>query len=269
MQAEGPVETLRISGSRKFGSVADRRRDTRRFDLPTAQRLFDMEGKLDEIPSREDGRHDAAARLGDQEDPAAGHRGALRRRAGAGGRRGHREFISFLQYFLLAFGGVALFVGAFVIANSLSITIAQRTREFATLRTLGASRGQVLARSSSRHWHGRGRLRDRPLPRARARERLFALFDAVGFTLPNSGLLLETRTIVVSLLLGILVTLSRASSRRFAPPACRRSPRCARVRRCPPGGSPASGRRAAAPHGGGFAALLWGLFHRSRTCQCF
>ena len=54
------------------------------------------------------------------------------------------EFISFLQSFLLAFAGIALFVGSFVIANSLSITIAQRTREFATLRTLGASRRQVL-----------------------------------------------------------------------------------------------------------------------------
>ena len=36
---------------------------------------------------------------------------------------------------------------------------------------------------------------------------LFRLFDVVGFTLPNQGLLLETRTIVVSLLVGILVTL--------------------------------------------------------------
>ena len=45
---------------------------------------------------------------------------------------------------LLAFGGIALFVGAFVIFNTLSITVAQRTREFATLRTLGASRRQVL-----------------------------------------------------------------------------------------------------------------------------
>src|SRR5213078_3028434 len=36
---------------------------------------------------------------------------------------------------------------------------------------------------------------------------LFKLFDAVGFTLPNSGLVFETRTIVVSLLVGILVTL--------------------------------------------------------------
>ena len=54
------------------------------------------------------------------------------------------EFITFLQGFLLAFAGIALFVGSFVIANSLSITIAQRTREFATIRTLGGSRRQVL-----------------------------------------------------------------------------------------------------------------------------
>ena len=53
------------------------------------------------------------------------------------------EFTNFIQYFLLAFGIVALFVGAFVIFNTLSITVAQRTRELATLRTLGATRRQV------------------------------------------------------------------------------------------------------------------------------
>ena len=53
-------------------------------------------------------------------------------------------FLSIIQDFLLAFAGVALFVGRFVIANTLSITIAQRTRELATLRTLGATRRQVL-----------------------------------------------------------------------------------------------------------------------------
>ena len=49
-----------------------------------------------------------------------------------------------IRNFLLGFGGIALLVGAFVIFNTLSITVAQRTREFATLRTLGASRKQVL-----------------------------------------------------------------------------------------------------------------------------
>jgi putative ABC transport system permease protein len=60
------------------------------------------------------------------------------------------EVVDFLRYFLLAFGGVALLVGAFVIFNTLSITVAQRTRELATLRTLGATRRRCSARSSSR-----------------------------------------------------------------------------------------------------------------------
>ena len=123
----------------------------------------------------------------------------------------HERFISFLQKFLLAFGGIALFVGAFVIANSLSITIAQRTREFATLRTLGASRRQVLGSvfvealvigllaSIVGLFLGLGLAKG-----------LFELFDAVGFTLPNSGLLFETRTIICRWLVGILVTLLRA-----------------------------------------------------------
>ena len=49
-----------------------------------------------------------------------------------------------IKYILIGFGGIALFVGSFVIANTLAITVAQRIRELATLRTLGASRHQVL-----------------------------------------------------------------------------------------------------------------------------
>ena len=45
---------------------------------------------------------------------------------------------------LLAFAGVSVFVGAFIIFNAFSITVAQRRREFAMLRALGASRRQVL-----------------------------------------------------------------------------------------------------------------------------
>ena len=118
------------------------------------------------------------------------------------------DFINFLQGFLLAFGGIALFVGAFVIANSLSITIAQRTREFATLRTIGASRRQVLG-SIIVEALVVGLLASVVglfLGLALAKG-LFWLFDQVGFTLPNTGLLLETRTVVVALAVGILVTL--------------------------------------------------------------
>ena len=95
-----------------------------------------------------------------------------------------------------------------MIANSLSITIAQRTREFATIRTLGGSRRQVLgsivleALVVGTVASIVGLVSGLALAKG-----LFKLFDAVGFTLPNQGLLLETRTIVVSLLVGILVTL--------------------------------------------------------------
>ena len=71
--------------------------------------------------------------------------------------------MSILKYFLLGFGAIALLVGAFVIFNTLSITVAQRTREFATLRTLGASRKQVM-RSVDRRGprHRAARVGDRP-----------------------------------------------------------------------------------------------------------
>ena len=114
------------------------------FDLPTAQRVMKKEGRLDEIAVAAKG---ASPR---RSSPTRSRRSSRRRprcdaeaqaRADA---EETNEFITFLQGFLLAFGGIALFVGAFVIANSLSITIAQRTRELATVRMLGASRKQVL-----------------------------------------------------------------------------------------------------------------------------
>ncbi len=210
VQAIGPVERLRVSGIVKFGSVSTIGGATLSgFDLPTAQHLFGKPGKLDEIA--------VAANQGVSDPKLLAEirsilpPGTQVRTAQAQSREDSKEtdsFISFLQKFLLGFGGVALFVGSFVIANSLSITIAQRTREFATLRTLGASRSQVL-RSIVLEALVMGILASvvglfAGLALAKG---LFSLFDAVGFTLPNNGLTLETRTIVVSLLVGIVVTL--------------------------------------------------------------
>jgi putative ABC transport system permease protein len=117
-------------------------------------------------------------------------------------------FISFLRGFLLAFGGIALFVGSFVIANSLSITIAQRTREFATLRTVGASRRQILTSImiEALVMGVLASLVGLAFGVALAKG-LFALFDAVGFTLPNSGLVLTGTAVAIALAAGILVTL--------------------------------------------------------------
>jgi putative ABC transport system permease protein len=264
VQAQGPVVRMRVSGLVKFGSVSTIGGATLAgFDLPTAQSLFDKDGKLDQI------------RVGAKSGVSSSELVAQIQKilpAGTQVRSGDKQaskdaedtnsFLSFLQKFLLSFGGVALFVGAFVIANSLSITIAQRTREFATLRTLGASRNQVL-RSVIVEALVVGVIASLVglflgLLLAKG---LFKLFDAVGFTLPNNGLSFETRTIVVSLLVGTLVTLF-ASLR----PALRatRVPPIAAVRE---GATLPEGRFhrfrpyvSAATALLGFAALAYGIF---------
>ncbi|HEY6532963.1 MAG TPA: ABC transporter permease, partial [Acidimicrobiales bacterium] len=55
-----------------------------------------------------------------------------------------RESMGFLNTFLLAFAVIALFVGSFIIYNSFSILVAQRTREMALMRAIGAGRRQVM-----------------------------------------------------------------------------------------------------------------------------
>jgi putative ABC transport system permease protein len=209
VQSRGPVMRFRISGIAKYGAVSSIGGATLAgFDLPTAQTLFDKQGELDQI--RIAARHGVSPEQLIDQVRAILPPGTQVKTGSAqatSDASDTTDFLSFLQKFLLAFGGIALFVGAFVIANSLSITIAQRTREFATLRTLGASRRQVLtsvvieALVTGVLASLAGLLLGLGLAKG-----LFKLFDAVGFTLPNNGLTLETRTIAVALSVGILVT---------------------------------------------------------------
>ena len=265
VQAEGPVQQFRISGLIRFGETLSTIGDATLagFDLPTAQRLYDKEGRFDEIAVASNPNvspEELLAAIEDVIPPTAQVRTGESQATEEASET--NEFITFLQTFLLAFAGIALFVGSFVIANSLGITIAQRTREFATVRTIGASRRQVLGSivleslvvgilaSVIGLFLGLGLARV-----------LFSLFDAVGFTLPNTGLVFQTRTIVVALLVGILVTLL-ASLR----PAVRatRVPPIAAVRE---GATLPESRFARFRTAGsvllsalGFAALLFGLF---------
>ena len=57
---------------------------------------------------------------------------------------GLKDALAFFNKILLGFAGVALFVGVFLILNTFSIIVAQRTRELALMRALGASRRQVI-----------------------------------------------------------------------------------------------------------------------------
>ncbi len=118
---------------------------------------------------------------------------------------------SFLTPVLLAFAGVSVFVGAFIIFNAFSITVAQRRREFAMLRALGASRRQVLT-SVVAEALTLGVLASAigiaaGLGVAKA---INALFKAVGADIPTAGIALEPRTILIAVLVGVGVTLLSA-----------------------------------------------------------
>jgi putative ABC transport system permease protein len=118
-----------------------------------------------------------------------------------------QQGIGFLNTFLLVFASVALFVGAFIIFNTFSILVAQRTRELALMRALGASKGQVtrsvlleavvVGGLASAIGLGGG---------IGVAIGLQALFGAFGAGLPKAPIVIEPRTVVVAFAVGILVT---------------------------------------------------------------
>jgi len=209
----GPIMHFRVVGTVRFGGLSSLGGATLSiFDLSTAQRIFHKEGELDSIgiASKQNVSPEQLVREVQPLLPATAQvrTGQQEAKQAAKDTNG---FLSILEYFLLAFGFVALFVGIFVIANTLSITIAQRTRELATLRTLGATRRQVywsivleaftigVLASIVGLFLG--------LALAKA---LNALFVAFGIDLPQVGTVFKPRTVVISLLVGSIVSLLAA-----------------------------------------------------------
>ena len=118
---------------------------------------------------------------------------------------------SFLTPVLLAFAGVSVFVGAFIIFNAFSITVAQRRREFAMLRALGASRRQVLT-SVVAEALTLGVLASAVgiVAGLGVAKGINLLFKAVGADIPTAGIALQPRTILIAVLVGVGVTLLSA-----------------------------------------------------------
>ena len=139
-------DSYRISGTVSYGDVDSLGFGTiAAWDLETAHRVLDREGQFDNISiAAADGT--SPAELVRAVQPLLPDTLEVKDSAKQAEEASKQldEGMAYIRYFLLGFGGIALFVGAFVIFNTLSITVAQRTREFATLRTLGASRKQVL-----------------------------------------------------------------------------------------------------------------------------
>jgi putative ABC transport system permease protein len=118
---------------------------------------------------------------------------------------------SFLTPALLAFSGAALLVGAFIIFNTFSITVAQRTREFALLRSLGATRAQVLGAVGAEALLLGVLASVTGLLVGVGFARLLAgLFDAAGMGIPRGAMELAPRTIITGFVVGIGVTVLAA-----------------------------------------------------------
>ncbi|MDF3303995.1 ABC transporter permease [Rhodococcus sp. T2V] len=117
------------------------------------------------------------------------------------------EALSFINYFLLAFGAIALLVGTFIIYNTFSMIVAQRLRELALLRAIGASRKQVgrsvvfealvvgVIGSAIGIAAGVGLAYG-----------LRSLLNAFDVGLPEGPLQVGPRTILIALVVGVLVT---------------------------------------------------------------
>jgi putative ABC transport system permease protein len=198
------VGLTRIAGVSSFGGAA-----VALLTLPEAQRVTGKVGQFDQISlatkpgtSADRLRAEVRAAVGRHVDVRTGRQETRTQ------QQDNRRQLSFLTTALLAFAGISLFVGAFIVFNTFSITVAQRAREFALLRTLGASRAQVLRSvlTEGLVLGVLGSVVGLALGVAVAAG-LKALFGAIGFDVPASGTVLLARTAIVSLVVGIVVTL--------------------------------------------------------------
>ncbi len=211
--ADGPQD-FTIVGASGFGEEDNLLgATTASFTLDRAQEIFGKEGRLDQIAiAAADGVEtldlvDAVADVvaSDDVEVVSVDEQIAQQTAEL------NEGLAFLDYVLLSFAGVSLFVGAFLIVNTFTIIVAQRMREFALLRAVGASAGQLRwlvmleAGLIGVLGGGIGLVGGIGLS-----ELLRAIFGALGAPFPDGGLVLAPRTYVASFGVAILVTLVAA-----------------------------------------------------------
>ena len=206
------MKGYRITGIQRLGKTSGGGSGTAQLTLPEAQRITNKRGELDGI-SVEAEPGVSSRTLSQRIDDVLPPRLMVETGSEAAARQAKdiKDDLKFFRVILLVFGGVALLVGSFLIFNIFSITVAQRIREFGLLRTLGASRPQILVgtvlEAALLGVLGAGLGLPAGIGFAAA---LNAVFKTFGIDLPNTGTVIETRTIVVAMGVGILVTLAAA-----------------------------------------------------------
>ncbi len=212
----GPDKLRRFTvvGLSKLGETSGGGSSTATLTLPAARLATGREGKLDQISIQaEKGvAPDTLARRVDRVLPRSllvesGTQAAKRNTADI------KKELSFLPTILLVLAGVVIVVASFLIFNIFSITVAQRIREFGLLRTLGASRRQILTSVSAEAAAialvgSAGGV----LGGLGAATGLKALFKAIGVDLPAAGLEFSLGTALIGIAVGVVVTLLSALS---------------------------------------------------------
>jgi putative ABC transport system permease protein len=187
------------------------------FETPVAQQLLAVPGQFDTIVVKAaDGTTPAAlvANLDKTVGKASGVSGIevlTGAEQTAAQQADVQKGLSFLSQFLLAFAFVSLFVGTFIIYNTFTILVAQRSREMALLRAIGARRrqvmGSVIVEAAAIGLVASAVGIAAGLAMAKGLEKLLS---AVGFELPSGDMVIAPRTLIVSVVVGVGVTLASA-----------------------------------------------------------
>jgi putative ABC transport system permease protein len=206
---QGSAKKFRLVGFTQLGSASFGGASIAQVTLPVAQGLTHKVGRFDQISvAAAKGVSPAALKRRIEREMPPGVRVETGVESADRSSEEIRDNLSFLPTFLLVFGFIAVFVGSFLIFNTFSITVAQRITEFGMLRTLGASRRQIL-RVVIVEALAIGLLGAIGGAAAGFLIALLlqALLKAFEVDLPTTSLVLESRTVIVSLLVGVVVTL--------------------------------------------------------------
>jgi putative ABC transport system permease protein len=212
-------QAFTLVGTVKFGNESSFAGNTTAFfDTDTAQRALGKVGQFDEIRANPSHgvtpaalRNDVAQVLPNGVEVVTGSTAASE------AAKTIKNSYTFVNALLLVFAAIAVFVGSFIIWNTFSILVAQRTRELALLRAVGATRRQVR-RSVVIESLVVGTVASIVgiVGGVALSIGLKSLLTAFGLDLPSSSLQVKPRTIIVGMLVGVVVTLiaALAPSRR-------------------------------------------------------
>ncbi|MFB6540434.1 ABC transporter permease, partial [Streptomyces noursei] len=182
------------------------------FDTATAQQLFAAPGQFDEIDIKAaPGTSQTALKDAVEKVLPHGAEATTGRALADEQAKMIAQSMDGMKTGLLAFAAISLFVGVFIIANTFTMLVAQRTKELALMRAVGASRRQVT----------RSVLTEAFVVGAVAAvvglaagvgigAGLRALVNATGATVPDGPLVVSPSTIVIALVVGIVVTVLAA-----------------------------------------------------------